>query len=273
MEGDFGRKEFLFIRDLVFSQGCILLADNKFSLVRSKVYQLLKTSHIDSFQSYQQLLEGPDRQHFLDLLLRAVLIHHTSFFREQEHFEFLENQFIPQFLQQGYNRRLRVWSAACSTGEEACSIAMILEEWVDRNSVFNWELQASDLCVSLIESARQGKFPLTAKRTIPPELLVRYFSSTSKEIFIKNALLAKIHFQALNLFHWPYPFTQKFDLIFCRNVIVYFPLEKQQILLNALSQLLEDKGCLIIGHSESLIGLKHPLTMIKPAVYQKFVAS
>ena len=258
------------IRDRVYDLSGIRLGDQKFDLVYSRLTRRLRTLGLDDFASYLRLLDGPDGEAEIERMLNALTTNLTSFFREAHHFEHLENDGLRSALawQKGANRRLRLWSSACSTGEEPYSIAMtLLESGVDLGGV-DMRILATDLNTEVLEQASLGHYsaPVMAKC---PEAWRKYFRPGQDGGGQADASLKRlISFKPLNLLG-PWPMKGPFDVIFCRNVLIYFDTETKRRLVDRFVDILRPGGWLYLGHSESASGNHPKLELIGRTIYQK----
>jgi chemotaxis protein methyltransferase CheR len=265
-----------FIRQLVYQQSRINLGPDKMHLVRSRVQKRLRALGLEDFDAYCRLLDSPAGDQELTALLDVISTNVTQFFREWRHFEFLRDVVLPAWANRARSRAdepLRVWSAACSSGEEPYSIAILLAEFFRREPERAWRITATDISTRMLAAAQQGIYKGDRLKLPAPEWLRAYFQKgvgTQEGCFrIKALLRERVAFRHLNLFQWPYPFTEKFHLILCRNVMIYFDRPTQEQLVPRLAEQLLPGGYLLVGHSESLVGLEHGLKGIRPSVYQR----
>jgi len=200
----------------------------------------------------------------------------TKFFREEEHFNFLNKTVLPALLSQkraNDERHIRVWSAGCSSGEEAYSLGITLLNHIDSPLVWDIKILATDISTDILKMAADGIYEKEKVDNIPKQLFNIYFDKEGQEVnsryCIKPLLRNLLTFRRLNLIDDKYPFKGKFDFIFCRNVMIYFDKKTQEKIVNRFYNHLEDGGYLFIGHSESLNGVKSPFKYKLPAVYRK----
>ena len=264
------------IRRLVYQHSRINLGPDKMELVRSRVRKRLRALSLDDFDSYCRLLESPAGEGELTALLDVISTNVTEFFREVDHFRFLQQTVLPACFQRGGRRMqepFRVWSAACSSGQEPYSLALVLAEYFRDQPQQAWQITATDISTRMLETARQGIYRRDQVKLPEAEWLRAYFQTGTGtwegHYRVKACLRERVEFGHLNLFDWPYPWEQKFPVIFCRNVMIYFDRPTQEQLVANLVGQLEPGGYLFVGHSESLIGLGHGLKSPCPSVYQK----
>lgn len=265
--------EFDFIRHLVYERSRINLSPDKRQLVTARLGKRLRATKLASVGDYCQLLQKPGAEEELGHLIDAISTNHTFFFRESAHFDFLRQQIVPDVLVRGRNERwssFRVWSAACSTGEEPFTIAMTLAETM---GTFPWQIEATDISRKVLAKAATGIYTAEAVARVPRETLRLHFQRgygpQDGMYRVKPALQDRVTFRHLNLLEGEPPFREPFHVIFCRNVMIYFDRQTQDELVRRLSNRLVPGGYLFVGHSESLTQMRHALQPIKPAIYRK----
>lgn len=268
--------DYQFIRNLVYEQSRISLGNDKKELVQARINKRLRKLQIGSYSEYCGFLKAPEGRDELDSLVDVLTTNFTSFFRENSHFEFLRDSLLPKYCasKKGVqSKSFRIWSAACSTGEEPYTIAIVLSEFFSKLGGWNWQLDATDISNRVLAKAELGVYD--AERVTLPDhsCLRRYFQrgvrANEGSYRVKNDLKKRIHFQQVNLFQPDYPVESGLDAIFCRNVMIYFDSPTQELLVNRLGEYLKPGGHLFVGHSESLIGVKHSFRGAVPSVYQK----
>lgn len=214
---------------------------------------------------YKYLASGKDPEEF-QLAIDLITTHETFFFRENHHFHLLREKIAPEAPS---GRPLRVWSAACSTGEEAWSIAMVLRHVL---GVTGWSLVASDVSRSVVTRASQGLYKMDRIAGIPPEYLKAYCLKGQREyegmLLVEKSLREQVEFRMVNLLEIPSELND-FDVVFLRNVIIYFDAPTKERVLRSVCQRIRPDGWLLLGHSESLAGMDLPLRQIRPSVYRK----
>lgn len=264
------------IAKLVYKHSRIHLGDGKRDLVSSRLGKRLRALGCSSYAEYCGVLTRSGSDEELAHLIDAISTNHTFFFREQQHFDFLERMVLKEFHSDRAFRRdgcLRCWSAAASTGEEPYSIALKLAAHAEKNEGFRWEMDCSDISRPALEMARAGVYPAARLQEVPLGLRQRFFQkgigAQSGRYRVKAEIRSKMLWHQMNLFQDTYPFHKKFHLIFCRNVMIYFDRPSQESLVERMSKLLVPGGYLKIGHSESLAGLKTSLVQVRTAIYKK----
>lgn len=266
--------EFSKIRQLVYDQCGIYLTDGKKELVKARLNRRIQNGRFKSFQEYYcSILQDHSGQELIHLL-DSISTNYTFFFREEKHFDFLRSEFIPEMVskKESKSKKIRFWSAGCSSGEEAYSIAMTILETIEHPKHWEISILATDLSTKVLKIAEEGIFPAERIRSIPSLLVKKYFLRGVHDwkdyVKVKEELKKYIQFRRLNLkesFH----FKEPFDCIFCRNVMIYFDKHTQIELVRRFYDSLERGGCLLIGHSESLTGISHPFQYVRPAIYKK----
>jgi chemotaxis protein methyltransferase CheR len=259
---------------LAYQQAGIALRDNKGALVAARVAKRVRDLGLSDAGEYLNYLEadraGTEMVHFLD----AITTNFTSFFRENDHFEFLKQE-AAGWAASGL-REVRVWCAAAATGEEPYTLAMVLSEAL-RNTGVEFRILATDISVGALTFAAAGRYPRSRLEQIPSALRVRYFEAdtTTKgaELALKVVpdLRRRIVFKRLNLATPPFPLRGDLDAVFCRNVMIYFDTRVRQRLVQDIERLLRPGAALVVAHSETLGGVHSQLESVRSSVYRKRV--
>lgn len=257
-------QEFLLFQKLIEERLGIFLPAQKKALLGNRLWKRLAACNLKNFSEYYRHISSTQGRQELNTALELITTNETYFFREQKHFDYLESDILPKL--RG-NNTFRVWSAAASTGEEPYSIAMLLR---DRCNV-PWELLCSDVNGTVIEQAKMGIYPQMRARNIPEHYLRRFclkgVDSQAGFVRVTAELRDLVQFFTLNL-HENFPDMGKFDLVFLRNVLIYFESENKTKILERIANCMAPGGILFVGHSESLHGLSARFTPIKPAIYR-----
>jgi len=269
--------EFEFIRSVVYERSRISLSRDKRELVSARLGKRLRATNLPSLGEYCALLRSPGAEEELGNLIDAISTNHTFFFREGAHFDFLRDKAAPELTAraaaEGW-KRFNVWSAACSSGEEPYSIAITLASCLGPRP---WHIQATDISRRILAKAAAGIYDEETVDKIAPPLVrthfQRGFGPQEGQYRVKPALRDNVTFRHLNLLEGEPPFSDPFQVIFCRNVMIYFDRATQEELVARLTRRLVPGGYLFVGHSESLTPVKHHLRIVRPAVYQKPVGS
>jgi chemotaxis protein methyltransferase CheR len=269
----FSKNDFELLRKLVNEQTGISLSDHKQEMLYSRLARRLRVLNLDSFASYYALLKQEGGGGELIQFVNAVTTNLTAFFREPHHFDFLGQVLLPELLEKKEDsERIRIWSAGCASGEEVYSIAMIVREIVP----IHWDVKilATDLDSNVLEKGREGWYSKDRVQHIPKFRLQRWFNKGIGEradsVQITQDLRDMITFKQLNLID-SWPMKGAFDIIFCRNVVIYFSKETQRILFDRFANLMVEKGMLFIGHSENLFQLSNRFRLVQQTIYRKEV--
>jgi chemotaxis protein methyltransferase CheR len=267
---DFGR-----LRSLIYEQSGISLSPDKKTMLELRVKRRLRSLHLDSFAEYCEYLFGPHGQkeeivHLLDV----VSTNKTDFFREPEHFEFLVRKAIPELMARNESGRpLLIWSAGCSTGEEPYTLAIVLKECGPANPGFRFRVLATDISTTVLAKAGRGVFTGEVVGPVPADLRQKYFMRSrdrdSKLLRVVPELRQLVEFRRLNFMDADFGLSQKADVIFCRNVIIYFDRPTQEQIIQKLAAQLVPGGYAFVGHSETLHDMDVPLVPVAPSLYRK----
>lgn len=265
---------YAFIRDLIYRETRINLGDSKRELVTARLGKRLRATGLHSFEAYCKALKADPASGELYHLIDAISTNHTFFFREANHFAFLEQVILPQFErgELGPSSTLRAWSCACSTGEEPYSVAIALEEFFATRPAKRWQLECSDISTRVLGFAEKGVYPKDRLQQVKTDWRRKHFQKGERQMEgfyrIHPRIKQRMRFHRINLFQERYPWSEPFQIIFCRNVMIYFDRQTQEALVNRLARHLAPGGYLLIGHAESLAGVRHPYQTIRPAVYR-----
>ena len=267
--------DYHFLCRLIYEKSRINLGTDKKVLVASRLAKRLRYLGLPDYRSYCQLLRSPAGEEELRNLIDRISTNHTHFFREIKHFDFLKTTVLPALRATLPKTRevLRVWSAASSSGEEPYTLAIHLSEHYAPAAEDLWQIEGTDISTRVLDIARQGVYEADRVEGMGAELVHRYFQKGvgkwQGHFRVKEDLRERVRLHHLNLLEGAYPFTKPFHVIFCRNVMIYFDRPTQEDLVNRLSAQLLPGGYLMVGHSESLSGVKHPLKLVQPAIYLK----
>jgi chemotaxis protein methyltransferase CheR len=260
-----GAGEFEQIRQLAYRTFGLDLKQGKEELVSARLRKLVRSGGHGSFQNYYRSIVEDRTGESLLAMIDALATNHTSFLREPDHFDFLRQVVMPKLMARD---SIEVWTAACSTGEEVWTLAMILNEVAGTRKV---RIHASDISNKALRVAQAGSYPRERCAGIPPQWLGKYFKPDkppSLNYTVSPSLRSQAAFRRINLVQ-PYSWTQSFPVIFCRNVMIYFDRATQEKVVRQLCEYLEPGGYLFVGHAESLTRVDHSLVYVRPAVYQK----
>ena len=245
-------KDYRTISALAYEHSGIVLADSKQEMVYSRLSRRLRDRGVPTFSEYLKILQS-NWEAEQTMFLNAITTNLTSFFRENHHFEYLAETVVPKLKQQhAKDRKIRVWSTAASTGEEPYSIAMVFREAFQ---VSQWDIKilATDIDSDVLSTARQGVYKFDRIEGIGDRRQKKWFQQVGKEDYqVDDSLKELLSFKKLNLLN-NWPMKGPFDVVFCRNVIIYFDKETQRVLFEKMSKLMPKDSHLFIGHSESLL--------------------
>jgi chemotaxis protein methyltransferase CheR len=263
-------EQFAKVSHLVYRIAGIKLRPGKEGLVKARLMKRLNALGLDTFEAYLDYLEHEPSRQELSTMIDVLTTNKTSFFREHQHFDYFRQYIVPEL--QASRQPVRLWSAGCSTGQESYSLAITLRETMpdlDRRDV---RILATDLSTQVLQQARQAVYEEDILADVPQALRRKYFVLVRQAPIPAYEVIDKVRrlvqFARLNLMQ-QWPMRGPFDLILCRNVMIYFDKPTQERLVNRFWQLLRPGGHLFIGHSESLSGVSHPYHYIQPAIYVK----
>jgi len=259
------------ISELVKSLSGINLHDGKKELIKARLGKRLRKLDMYSFDQYIDYLADDSSGTELTAMLDAISTNLTSFFREHDHFEYVAKEVLTKLVAAG-QRRLKIWSAGCSTGEEPYSIAITASEKI--GDLANWDTRilATDLSTNVLHEAMEACYPAKRLESMLPQLRNKYFvpeqSGGERNYRVSDRIRRLVTFAHLNLMgNWP--MRGPFNIIFCRNVMIYFDKPTREKLVRRFFDLLAAGGTLLIGHSESLTGIQHKFRYVRPTIYRK----
>ena len=256
------------ISDLVYRSSGITLKTGKESLVRARLMKRLRARGMPSVKDYLGYIDSEQGRQELALFIDVMTTNKTSFFREAEHFNYLRDQVLPEL----NGNRLRFWSAACSSGEEPFTLAIWLREHMPDIDSKDILILATDISIRMLEKAHQAVYPATTVQDLPSPQFKKYFINLKGQqgggYRVVDEVRSMVRLAWLNLLE-AWPMKGPFNVIFCRNVMIYFDRPTQQKLINRFWELLEPGGYLFVGHSEGLSALKHKFRYMRPATYRK----
>jgi chemotaxis protein methyltransferase CheR len=265
-------REFLLLSQLIEAETGIHLPERKRALVEARLSRRLRALGLPSFSAYYRRVTAGDQAERMQMI-DALCTTQTQFFREPRHFRFLEQRYLPQLLARAaagrHLRSLRVWSAGCSSGEEPYSIAMLLAHLCPPESGWQLDVLATDLCSSVLARARAGEWPADRAAEIPALYRDRFMEGGRRGEPLRAGaeLRRNVRFESMNLNQADYPVRGPFDLIFCRNVLIYFTAAGRARVIDRLLDRLDPGGVLFVGHAETLNGLSRRVVCLEPTVY------
>ncbi|HFQ80386.1 MAG TPA: protein-glutamate O-methyltransferase CheR [Desulfobacterales bacterium] len=266
-------EEFKLLRDLVYERFGINLTETKRDLVVSRLQNVLQLQDFDSFKSYYQYLITDRTNQGLNELINHISTNFSYFYRENAHFDFFSRQALPQLIEKLRQRNsydIRLWTAGCSTGEEPYMLIMLMMEHLGLD-YGNWDagMLATDISERVLKTAAKALYPLDRIERVPAHIRQRYFKTAGNGMAaVSRKVKEDITLRRFNLMN-PFPFKKPFQMIFCRNVMIYFDKPTRDRLIKRFHQILEPGGYLFIGHSESLGRTQKLYKYVIPACYQK----
>ena len=267
--------EFDFIRELVYGHSRIKLDEGKRALVAARLFKRLRANKLTDVGEYCQLLRSPEGAGERGSLIDAISTNHTFFFRESDHFDFVRDRVLPEMAARARTEswsRFHAWSAACSSGEEPYSLAMALASRLSGTG-WPWYVEATDISQRVLAVARGALYREKSIAPRTPPWAAPYFQRSglppAGHFRVHPGLCATVGFRHLNLLEGRPPFHEPFQLIFCRNVMIYFDRVTQEELIGKLTAHLVPGGYLLVGHSESLAGVANQLEFVQPSIYRR----
>jgi chemotaxis protein methyltransferase CheR len=267
--------DFARLRDLIYAQSGINLSADKKTMVELRIKRRLRSLNLNTFAEYCGYLFGQKGQReeiipFIDV----ITTNKTDFFREPGHFNYLVQKAIPELLEQNGNTRDFVaWSAGCSTGEEPYTLAIVLREYALSHPGFQFRILATDISTEVLKKANVGIFSSDVMHPVPQDLRRKYFlrgrDPNSNRVRVVPELRQLVEFRRVNFMDADFGLTEKVDVIFCRNVIIYFDRPTQEAILQKLARHLIPEGYIFVGHAEALHDMDLPLQAVAPSTYRK----
>jgi chemotaxis protein methyltransferase CheR len=268
---DFGK-----LSSFIFQELGIKMPYAKKIMLQCRLQRRLSELKMTSFKSYIDYVfskEGLEGE--IIKLIDFITTNKTDFFREPSHFDYLTEKVLPELCcSPGTTKKtIKIWSAGCSSGEEPYTIAIVLKEYFQNHPEYDFEIFATDISLRILQKAALGIYSEERVNGIPLSLKKKYFLKSkdqqNKTVRITSEIRSKIKFQRLNFMDPHYPVEKEFDIVFCRNVLIYFNRETQQQVINKLSSKLKQNGFFFLGHSESITNMKVPLSQIRPTIFRK----
>lgn len=270
---DITDKQLIRFRDLIFKNCGLWFGDSKLPILGNRIRTRLKESGIGDPGRYYIVLSSDDDRAELSTLINLVTTNETYFYRSESQMDSFRNILLPKVAEKKIaadNRKLRIWSAGCSSGEEPYSIAICILETIRFHSIWEIEIFATDISTEILNKAIEGRYSKRSVEKLPAEYLKKYFIERDGEYLISNTVKKMVEFEYANLIDSYY--ETGFDIIFCRNVLIYFKDETKKEILNKLHNSLTDNGYLFLGPTEMIRGLAEGLKMITlkdSVVFQK----
>ncbi|MFO7444717.1 MAG: protein-glutamate O-methyltransferase [Ignavibacteriaceae bacterium] len=262
----------------VYSQCGIKMPPIKKTMLETRLKKRLKATGLSTFPDYiHYLFSSKGLTEELVHMIDVVTTNKTDFFREPAQFTFLAQKALPELAMHfgiGVEKRLKVWSAGCSTGEEPYTLAVVLSEFARSFPKYDYSILATDISTRVLEAAMTGIYDTERIAVIPIELKKKYFlkgkDSQRDKVRVTNELRRQVLFRRLNFMDDDYKLVEKQDIIFCRNVIIYFDKDTQERIIKKLCDLLIPGGYMFLGHSETILKIDIPMEQVAPSTYKKF---
>lgn len=264
-------KEFVQLAQYIQNNYGIHLKAEKKTLVTGRLHNVLIERNCRSFTDYCTLLQSDKTGKVARELIDKITTNHTFFMREADHFNYFRDKILPYLQKNVKNKDLRIWSAGCSSGEEPLTLAMIIDEYFGKQkALWDTKILATDISDRILLKAKMGQYSNEEIASLPLNFRINYFKKFDNEnsILIDN-IRNEIIYRKFNLMDNTFPFKKKFQVIFCRNVMIYFDNKTKAELVNKFYELTEPGGYLFIGHSESLNRGESRYKYISPSVYRK----
>ena len=273
---ELSEKDFQIFSSFIYSQYGIKMPPAKRIMLQGRLLKRIRDLNMGSYSEYKDYFfskEGQQKEIFN--FLNVITTNKTDFFREPVHFNFLLDNILPEYAEQNPNSFFKAWSAGCSSGEEPYSISIILNEFKTRRPNFYFSIQGTDISHKVMNKAAQGIYAANKIELMPLEYKKKYFLKSKGQVDptvrVSPVLQKNLTLKYVNLINESYDVHESFDVIFCRNVLIYFDRETQEKVITKLSSFLKPGGYFFIGHSESLSGMNVPLKHVKPTIFQKIV--
>jgi chemotaxis protein methyltransferase CheR len=262
---------------LIHQETGIWLGDSKMALLCGRLSRRLRALRMSRLEQYYDFMTQLGHEEERVLMIDAITTNETRFFRDPRHFEFLEQRVIPRWraeAQEGLrSKNVRFWSAGCSSGEEPYSLAMLMARHLPCSQAWNVSILATDISTRMLAHARAGVYNITKSGDIPEPLLkdhmLKGVGKHEGEMKVMPEIQAMVDFQKLNLSQDPFPLGQRFDVIFCRNVLIYFDVQSKQKVIEDLTRCLASNGLFFVGQAENLSSLNSDLRTLAPAIYTR----
>lgn len=264
-------KEFKKLSDYIKTNYGINLKEEKQALVTGRLHNVLIKNNFSSFSEYYDYLISDKTENAVTTLINKITTNHTFFMRENAHFYYFRDKVLPYLKQIKNDKDLRIWSAGCSTGEESYTLAMIIDEFLGKEKIW-WDTKvlATDISSKVLDTAVKGIYSNEEIAALPSTWKLNYFKKYDDEnSVLTDRIRNEVIYRKFNLMNEIFPFKQKFHVIFCRNVMIYFDAKTKMKLINKFYDMTEHGGYLFIGHSESLNREETGYKYIMPSVYRK----
>ena len=242
-------------------------------MIQSRLFHRLKKLNFTDYRQYiDYVLNSANAEEELVLMINAITTNKTDFFRETDHFRFLEQVVLPDFVLK-QKRNIKIWSAGCSSGEEPYTISMVMEEFVSKNpgGISSYKVIGTDISTKVLDKACHAVYPLETVAHLDLTLKKKYFKKNTEKklVMVKDNIRNHVAFKRLNFMDADFSMSEVYDIIFCRNVLIYFNKETQENVIRKFLRYLSPDGYLFLGHSETILSMNLPLKSCAPAVYKR----
>lgn len=263
--------EFKKLTEFIKNNYGIYLKEEKKMLICGRLHNVLLKGGFRNFTEYYQYVINDNTGMAVNTLINVITTNHTFFMREADHFEYFKDTILPNMKKNNTDRDLRIWSAGCSSGEEAYTLAMIIDDFFGNDKkLWDTKVLATDISDKVLAEARCGKYSKEKVEMLPKLWKLKYLKNCGVDhVAIEDEIKNEVIYRKFNLMDDKFPFRKKFHVIFCRNVMIYFDNNTKNELVKKFYDFLEYGGYLFIGHSESIQREATKLTYLKPAIYQK----
>ncbi|MDD2279202.1 MAG: protein-glutamate O-methyltransferase [Bacteroidales bacterium] len=267
--------EFDKLSKFIYKESGIKMPPVKKVMLQSRLQKRLRHLNILNFKDYIDYVFSKDGLNDeLIHMLDVVSTNKTDFFREPVHFDFLSKEALPQFILDNNNpKTIKVWSAGCSSGEEPYTLAIVLEDFAEKNPGFDYSIVGTDISTDILQKAVDAVYKDDRVQVIPIETKRKYFlrskDRVNSTVKVAPNLRRKVRFGRLNFMDSYYDVPEMFDVVFCRNVLIYFDRETQEKVIQKLCAKLKPNGYFFLGHSESIMNMDVPLKQVKPTIFRR----
>jgi chemotaxis protein methyltransferase CheR len=266
-------KEFSQLSQFIQSNYGIKMPPAKKVVLQGRLHKRLRALQIPTFKEYVEYVFSKQGQDEIIHMMDVVSTNKTDFFREPVHFDFISDELLPELMQAGFRGQLKVWSAGCSSGEEPYTLAMVFNDFKEKNPGFDYRIDATDISTQMLQTGANGVYKEDRIATLPMQVKKKYFLRSkdreNPKVRIIKPLRDKVAFSRLNFMDTVYQVKETYDIIFCRNALIYFDRNNQEAVINKLCKHLKPQGFFFLGHSESITNMNVPLKSIKPTIFRK----
>ena len=266
-------KEFNLLSNFIQTNYGIKMPPIKKIVLQGRLQKRLKKLGLPDYKSYCDYVFSPEGQEEIIHMMDVVSTNKTDFYREAGHFEYLYDELLPELYQANNRLMLKVWSAGCSSGEEPYTLAIVMSEFKEKYPGFDFQILGTDISTQMLQTGANAIYKEDRISVIPMYLKKKYFlrskDRNNPQVRLVKPIRDKVSFRRLNFMDTVYDIHDQFDIIFCRNALIYFERENQEMVINKLCQKLSPNGYFFLGHSESITNMKVPLKSIKPTIFRK----